>query len=93
MKILTDRSFERDAKKLLQSVQLKVKLAIDSILQASNLSSLQVTKMEGAKNAYRLRVGYYRIGFYLEYEIIVLSRVLKSEGDISIFSPKIIYNE
>lgn len=87
MKILIDRSFERDAKKLPQSVQLKVKLAIDSILKASNLSSLQVTKMEGAKNAYRVRVGDYRIGFYLEDEIIVLSRVLNRK-EIYRYFPK-----
>ena len=87
MKILIDRSFERDAKKLPQSVQLKVKLAIDSILKASNLSSLQVSKMEGAKNAYRVRVGDYRIGFYLEDEIIVLSRVLNRK-EIYRYFPK-----
>ena len=35
-----------------------------------------MTKMEGAKNRYRIRVGDYRIGFYLEDEVIVLSRAL-----------------
>ncbi len=31
--------------------------------------------MEGAKNAYRIRFGNYRVGFYLEGDSIILSRV------------------
>lgn len=63
MKVLVDRSFERDVKKLPQAVQVKIKSTIELIVQSTSLSSLQITKMEGAKNAYRIRVGNYRIGF------------------------------
>ncbi len=87
MKILIDRSFERDVRKLPPSVQVKIKSTIEDILKASNLSSLQVTKMEGAKNAFRTRVGDYRIGFYLENDIIVLSRALNRK-EIYRYFPK-----
>ena len=56
MKILIDRSFERDVKKLPILIQLKVKSTIELIVAASRLEELGVTKMEGAKNAYRIRI-------------------------------------
>jgi mRNA interferase RelE/StbE len=87
MKVLVDRSFERDIKKLPQPIQVKIKFAIEVIIQATNLSILQATKMEGAKNAYRIRVGDYRIGFYLEGEVIVLSRALNRK-EIYRYFPK-----
>lgn len=87
MKVLIDRSFERDVKKLPPAVQAKIKLAIEDILEASSLSTLKATKMEGAKNAFRIRVGDYRIGIYLENEVIVLSRALNRK-DIYHYFPK-----
>ena len=87
MKILIDRSFERDVKKLPQSLQAKIKSTIEIIVQASNLSTLQAIKMERAKNAYRIRIGDYRIGFYVEGEVIVLSRALNRK-EIYRYFPK-----
>ncbi len=87
MKVLIDRSFERDVKKLPPAVQAKIRLAIEDILEASNLSTLKATKMEGAKNVFRIRVGDYRIGIYLENEVIVLSRALNRK-DIYHYFPK-----
>ena len=87
MKILIDRSFERDVKKLPILIQLKVKSTIELIVAASRLEELGVTKMEGAKNAYRIRIGDYRIGFYLENNQIVLSRALNHK-EIYRYFPK-----
>ena len=86
MKII-DRSFERDVKRLPQPIQVKIKSLIDTILLASNLSTLQATKMEGAKNAYRIRVSDFRIGFYIEDEVIILSRALNRK-EIYRYFPK-----
>ncbi len=87
MKILIDRSFERDVKRLPQPIQVKIKSLIDAILLASNRSTLQATKMEGAKNAYRIRVGDFRIGFYIEDEVIIFSRALNRK-EIYRYFPK-----
>jgi mRNA interferase RelE/StbE len=76
MKILVDRSFERDVKKLPIQIQKQVSEIIKTISTASTLQQINPTKMEGAKNAYRVRFGNYRIGFYLEGDSIILSRVL-----------------
>jgi mRNA interferase RelE/StbE len=86
MIVLVDKSFERDAKRLPKDVQVRVKASIEK-LRNSSLQELNLTKMEGAKNAFRLRVGDYRIGLYLEGDSVVLSRVL-SRKEMYRYFPK-----
>jgi mRNA interferase RelE/StbE len=76
MKIVVDKSFERDAKRLPIQVQKQLKEITQKLSAASSLGETNSSKMEGAKNAYRIRFGNYRLGFYLEGDSIVLSRVL-----------------
>ncbi|GAB2593332.1 type II toxin-antitoxin system RelE family toxin [Spirosoma areae] len=81
MKIEIDNSFNRDAKKL-----------PDSILDELNLI-YSVKKMEGSKKlkAFRLRLSEnsnYRIGFYLEGDTVVLSRILNRKDIYKKFPPK-----
>ncbi|MBI1768558.1 MAG: type II toxin-antitoxin system RelE/ParE family toxin [Bacteroidetes bacterium] len=76
MKIAIDRSFERDIKKLPKQVQLQAKEIIIKIQASTGLSDFNPVKMEGSKNAFRIRTGNYRIGFYLEGDLIVFSRML-----------------
>ena len=54
---------------------------------ASSLRELSPAKMAGAKNAYCIRFGNYRIGFYLEGDTIILSRALDRE-EMYRFFPK-----
>ncbi|MCE2895162.1 MAG: type II toxin-antitoxin system RelE/ParE family toxin [Flammeovirgaceae bacterium] len=86
MIVLVDKSFERDAKRLPKDAQVRVKASIEK-LRNSSLQELNLTKMEGAKNAFRLRVGDYRIGLYLEGDSVVLSRVL-SRKEMYRYFPK-----
>ena len=76
MKIQIDRSFERDSKRLTQQAQQQVGAVIQKIKAAASLKELDVTKMDASTNAYRIRSGNYRIGFYMESDMIILSRVL-----------------
>jgi len=76
MKILVDKSFERDAKRLPIQFQKQLREIIQKLVVATSLKEVSSSKMEGAKNAYRIRIGNYRIGIYLEGDQIVLSRVL-----------------
>ncbi|MFN7259083.1 MAG: type II toxin-antitoxin system RelE family toxin [Cyclobacteriaceae bacterium] len=87
MIVLVDRSFERDAKRLPKDAQVRVKASIEK-LRNSSLQELNLTKMEGAKNAFRLRVGDYRIGLYLEGDSVVLSRVLNRKEMYRYFPKK-----
>jgi mRNA interferase RelE/StbE len=76
MKIAFDKSFERDAKKLPIDVQQKLKVVISQIANSSNFIEISSEKLLGAKDAYRIRFGNYRIGLYKEGDLVVLSRVL-----------------
>lgn len=76
MKFLIDRSFERDAKKLPREVRRDLSSWLATISKAESLSQLPVTKLSGSTSAYRFRMGNYRIGFYLDGDTLILSRVL-----------------
>jgi mRNA interferase RelE/StbE len=87
MKILVDKSFERDSKRLPVQVHKQLKEIIQRLSVVTSLHEVSLSKMEGAKNAYRIRLGNYRIGIYLEGDQIVLSRVLDRK-DIYKYFPK-----
>lgn len=87
MKIVADRSFERDAKRLPNQAQQQLKEILQRLTVATTLQEVSPTKMEGAKNAYRIRFGNYRVGFYLEGNQVILSRVLDRK-DIYKYFPK-----
>ena len=76
MKILVDKSFERDVKRLPVQAQKQLQEITQKLSIASSLQEINLSKMEGAKNAYRIRFGNYRVGFYLDGDSIILSRVL-----------------
>ncbi len=95
MKIEIHTSFGRDAKKLPESVQKELKEIYEAIEYAQSLDDLSysVKKMEGNKKlkAFRLRLSEhsdYRIGFYLEADTVVLSRVLSRKDIYKKFPPK-----
>ena len=78
MNIIVTRHFAKDVDKELNKQQ-KQQLAqiLISITQSKTLSEIpDCKKLKGFKNAYRIRMGNYRIGFLLEDETIKLSRVL-----------------
>ena len=52
-------------------------LVLTDILAIQNLSEISnLKKLKGDYNAYRIRVGDYRIGFFLEEDTITFARVL-----------------
>lgn len=58
-----------------KSVRLAILNVIEEMKNADRLDELRnVKKLHGAKNAYRARIGEFRIGFYFEAEIIILGR-------------------
>ena len=72
-------SFIKDLKKLkrTQNYQKIKTLVTIEIPNYDNLTDINhLKKIKGDKNAYRIRVGDYRIGFFLEEDKIIFSRVL-----------------
>ncbi|GAB2629805.1 toxin RelE [Emticicia aquatilis] len=77
MKIVIKGSFVRDAKKLGKEIQLEIKDILLELEQVDSLSQIKnLKKMTGYKNAYRIRLGNYRIGFLMIADELILSRVL-----------------
>ena len=72
------KKFEKDLDKLSHkpTVQNVISL-IEEIESVKSLSEIgNVKKMKGYSDAYRIRVGNYRIGIYVEDETILLARIL-----------------
>jgi len=78
MKIEIRKSFTKDADKLPAAFKRQLALIITEMEQASQPSQLDnCKKLTGYKNAYRIRMGQYRIGFYFENKTGELIRVLQ----------------
>ena len=95
MKLEVDNSFGRDAKKLPDTLLNELKSIYEAIENAQSLEDLtySVKKMEGSRKmkAFRLRLSEnsdYRIGFYLEGDKVVLSRILNRKDIYKKFPPK-----
>jgi mRNA interferase RelE/StbE len=89
MKTLFRDSFWRDVMKKVKDK--KTIIRIDEIIEeaaaAENISGIKnVKKMEGADDAYRIRVGNFRIGVFVEGDVIEFVRCLPRK-DIYKFFP------
>ncbi|AIE74117.1 MULTISPECIES: type II toxin-antitoxin system RelE/ParE family toxin [unclassified Synechocystis] len=72
-------SFIKDLKKLKSSPQYELikSLVLEKIPQLEQIQGISnVKKLKGEENAYPIRLGDYRIGFYIQSETIVLARVV-----------------
>jgi mRNA interferase RelE/StbE len=77
MNFIIRRSFEKDTLKLPLQVQKNIGEMIIIIQKVKTLSEIpNCKKLTGYKNAYRIRIGMYRIGFFFEKNTIELTRVL-----------------
>jgi mRNA-degrading endonuclease RelE of RelBE toxin-antitoxin system len=79
MKIEYLPSFIKDLKKLKSASiynSLKTFVTQDILTYQTFTEIPNLKKIQGAKNAYRIKFGDYRIGFFLEQEKIIFSRVL-----------------
>ena len=87
MELQLDNSFIRDVKKSPLFVQKEVAVIINSIRTAKIFQEIKnLKKLKGSKNVYRIKVDQYRVGFYVENGIIILSRCL-SRKDIYKYFP------
>lgn len=76
MKLVFTSRFSKDLKTIRdRSVKADVSAQLDAMQTASRLEEAgDITKMKGSKNAFRARVGNYRIGFYPDNDTITLGR-------------------
>ncbi len=69
------KNLEKIPNKLKNSITKKLKL-----LEQGIQPTLDIKKLKGYKNHYRLRVGNYRILFYLENANIIVYKIGKRES-------------
>ncbi|GAB4428987.1 MAG: type II toxin-antitoxin system toxin RelE3 [Anaerolineae bacterium] len=78
MKVLFERSFEKDLRKINDATLLQnVKIIISEIKQAGDLGDIRhLSKLKGYKTFYRIRVGDYRLGVDVVDDTVILTRFL-----------------
>ncbi|PQJ76927.1 type II toxin-antitoxin system RelE family toxin [Polaribacter glomeratus] len=87
MEILYLRQALKDVNKVKNS-KLKTKLAeiISDIKSANDLSEISsVKKISGHPEAYRIRIGDYRLGIFYSDEIVTVARFLKRNDIYKLF--------
>ncbi|WP_026952563.1 type II toxin-antitoxin system RelE family toxin [Algoriphagus mannitolivorans] len=78
MKILIDKTFQKDWKKI-KDKDLNQKLIeiIEKAQLANQLSELpQLKKLSGSNHFYRIRLGDFRLGLELDGEVLIFVRIL-----------------
>ncbi|CAN5882353.1 type II toxin-antitoxin system RelE/ParE family toxin [soil metagenome] len=79
MKTVYTASFVKDLKRLRGSAAYEriKKLAFETFSRLDDLSSVaNLKKIRNADNAYRVRIGNYRVGFVIEGDTVTFKRVL-----------------
>ena len=77
MKIDIRSSFVKSAKKLPADIQHKIAEVIGQIEHAKTVMEIEnCKKLTGYKTAYRIKLGIYRIGFFVEKGVVELTTVL-----------------
>ncbi len=70
--------FEKDIEKIrMQSVKEDIANAIEQVEQADGMPAIvNLKKLKGFKTAYRIRIGDYRIGLFINGDTIEFARVV-----------------
>ncbi|NIJ53391.1 type II toxin-antitoxin system RelE family toxin [Dyadobacter arcticus] len=77
MKYEYAKSFIRDTKKVPEDTKSGIKSLVESVGLVEHFGQLSnVKKMKGYSNAFRIRIGDYRVGVLLEEDNLILTRVL-----------------
>ena len=87
MKVEFLEKFSKDLDKLNQPfVRSAVLKAIKRVEVANNISEVpKVKKLSGHKDAYRIRVGDYRIGIFIVGQLVQFARVVHRKDIYNIF--------
>ena len=89
MRIIFLKAFSKDLDKLKNKQVSKSLLdVISEIKKANKIQEIsKMVKLKGYKNAYRIKIGEYRLGAFIEGDIVELARFLPRR-DIYKYFPK-----
>jgi mRNA interferase RelE/StbE len=89
MKILIDKSFEKDCNKITDKQLLsQIANVVVTVKAAKSISEIKnIKKLTGTKSTYRIRIGFYRIGIVVVDNTVIFIRCLHRK-DIYKYFPK-----
>lgn len=87
MKVEFLRSFSKDLDVInSKSVKLSLLKIIELLENANDLSGIpNIKKLKGFRNAYRIRIGDYRLGFFADHSNVQLARFLHRKNIYKLF--------
>jgi mRNA interferase RelE/StbE len=87
LKVKFGKLFSKDLLKIKDSALKKeIIQVIEELESLENLRDFSnLKKMKGHSEAYRIRIGKYRLGFYFDGEVIELARFAKREDIYKLF--------
>lgn len=87
MNVVTAAKFDKDLDKINdEDVRERIAEVIEEVILAQKPSDIKnIKKMKGTKNAFRIRVGDYRIGILIEKETVKFARVALRKDIYDIF--------
>lgn len=79
--------FSRDLDRLVDvSTKIAVRKAITSIQQAHSLNEISnIKKLRGFKTAFRIRIGDYRMGLFVEGDVVQFARIVHRKDIYKVF--------
>lgn len=87
MKVVFLKSFDKDLARADRAVRKRLLRLIQDMESCESLSSIpHLKKLAGFKDAYRVRLGPYRLGFFLTGDTVQFARLLNRK-DIYRFFP------
>lgn len=87
MKVLYLKQFSKDLDKLdSETIKVEVVKVIQNVKQASSISEIHnLKKLKGFKSAYRIKIGSYRLGIFIEKGIVEFVRIVHRKDIYKIF--------
>jgi len=78
MEIVFTKQFNKDLRKITdKNLAFRIEEIVIDVKKATDLTEIaNLKKLSGYKNSYRIRVGDYRIGLYLNKNIVEFARFL-----------------
>jgi len=88
MEVSFTRTFERELKKVKEkSIKHDILGVFENVKAAKTVTDIDnIKKLRGSKNAYRIRVGDYRIGIFVDVDNVEFHRI-KKRKDIYKYFP------
>lgn len=87
MKVIYSKAATKDVRKIKdRKIQQQIKEAVLLLKKVDSIKDIpSITKMSGHKTAYRMRIGGYRLGFYLENNSVELARFAERSDIYKLF--------